>query len=186
MTAASAQDLFAPGTATDVVQFFERWRALPRTGLVPRLSDYFDTAPAHLQPNVTVVDVHGPSEMTVRLFGTALERTSGHYPTTHDLMGLYAEPIRALACRLVWTAASHPVGYTCVRHVRTTAGRLITCPSIGLPVLLDTGQPLCFITYANIENAREALARCDQLEVVQDIVFGEWIDLGAGTPAQAQ
>jgi len=172
----------APTTPKDLVQFFERWDSLPKTGLMPRLRDYLDTAPPQLQPNVVIVDVHADGTMIVRLFGTGLESASGLLPTTHNLMTLYGASVRNMAHRLVLTTVSHPVGYVCTRKVVTTKGAVVECPAIGLPVGVDDAHLKCFITYANIAGARASLSPRDSLELVQDITFHQWIDLGAGVP----
>lgn len=173
---------FQSGTPRDLIEFFERWASLRKDGAIPLLRDYLDTAPVRLQPNVVIVEVHSSTAMTVRLFGTGLERTSGLYPTAQPLMNLYAEAIRDTASQLVWITVTHPVGYICIRHVRTTGGHMVDCPAIGLPLKLDTAEPHCFITYANLDNARQAMARDEGLEAVQDIEFVQWIDIGNGAP----
>ncbi|MBL8643269.1 MAG: hypothetical protein JNK21_05000 [Rhodospirillaceae bacterium] len=186
----SSRSVFPSDTAPDIMAFFESWEDLPLDGgsgpgLVPRLSDYLDAAPPNLQPNVTIVDVYGPDRMVVRLFGTGLETISGLAPTTHDLMTLYGPEVRAMAQRLVWTTVSHPTGYVCTRHVRTKSGLILDCPAIGLPIGVDDPNMKCFITYASIANAKDALAARDSFVVVQDVRFEHWIDIGAGTPDSA-
>jgi hypothetical protein len=169
----------------DVVQFFLRWSALPKIGLMPRLSDYLDEAPPELQPNVTIVDVLSPTEMIVRLFGTGLEEASGLYPTAQSLRVLYGETLWPRAQKLVWAVVTHPVGYVCVRRVRTSAGLIVDCPAIGLPIGVDMPGRHCFITYANVSSASQELAPEENFELVQDLEFLGWIDLGAGVPAKS-
>jgi hypothetical protein len=176
------QATFAPGVPDDVTEFFDRWNALPKRGLIPRLSDYFDTASPDLQPNVTIVDVISPSEMTVRLFGTGLEQASGIYPTTQSLGVLYGEEVWERAKKLVWIVVTHPVGYVCNRRVRTSAGLIVDCPAICLPIRVDDPNRHCFITYANVSGASQELAPEESFQLVQDVQFLHWIDLGAGVP----
>jgi hypothetical protein len=180
-----SKSVFPADTPPDILDFFETWEDLPRQdgSLVPRLSDYFDHAPVALQPNVTIVDVYTTTHLVVRLFGTGLESSSGLAPTTHDLMTLYSPDVQALAQRLVWHTVWHPTGYVCTRRVRTKAGRIVDCPAIGLPILTDDPKTKCFITYASISSAREALDARDSFTVVQDITFKHWIDIGAGEPS---
>lgn len=178
-----SRSVFPSTTAPDIIEFFESWEDLPASQAgIPRLRDYLDTARAHLQPNVTIVDVYSPTEMVVRLFGTRLESVSGLTPTTQDLMMLYSPEVRGLAQRLVWNTVSHPVGYVCTRRVRTKSGLLLDCPAIGLPIGLDDTNLKCFITYASVANAQDALAAKDSFVIVQDVVFEHWIDIGAGEP----
>lgn len=183
----SSRSVFASTTPPDILEFFERWEDLPHSkndgrGLVPSLRDYLDNAKPHLQPNVTIVDVLSPTEMVVRLFGTRLESVSGLAPTANDLMMLYSPASRAIARSLVWHTVSHPVGYVCTRRVLTKSGLLLDCPAIGLPIAIDDDTMKCFITYASLANAQEALAARDSIQVVQDVVFEHWIDIGAGEP----
>lgn len=181
----TAKPAFATVMPEDVVAFYERWHALPKRGLIPRLSDYFDTAVPELQPNVTIVDVLSPAEMTVRLFGTGLEEASGLYPTAQSLGVLYGEEVWERAKKLVWVVVTHPVGYLCIRRVRTSAGLIVDCPAIGLPIGVDDPARHCFITYANVSGASQDLAPEESFELVQEVQFLQWIDLGAGVPAKA-
>jgi len=180
----TARATFAAGLPADVIAFYERWNGLPKTGLLPRLSDYFDTAAPELQPNVTIVDVLSPAEMTVRLFGTGLEQASGLYPTAQSLGVLYGEEVWERAKKLVWIVVTHPVGYVCIRRVRTSAGLVVDCPAVGLPIGVDIPDRRCFITYANVSGASEELAPEENFELVQEVQFLHWIDLGAGVPAK--
>jgi hypothetical protein len=177
-----SRSVFPSTTVPDIIEFFESWEDLPMNGLVPSLRDYLDGVTPHLQPNVTIVDVFGPTDMVVRLFGTRLESVSGLMPTMNNLMTLYSPDVQALAQHLVWEAVSRPVGYVCTRRVQTKAGRLVDCPAIGLPIGVDDPTMKCFITYASVANAQEALEARDNFQVVQDIVFHHWIDIGAGEP----
>jgi hypothetical protein len=173
---------FLPDTPDDLVDFFRSWDALPKHGLIPRLSDYFDAAPIELQPNVTIVDVHSPTRLTVRLFGTGLEDVSGIYPTDQDLMMLFAKPIQERAKRLVWVVVSHPVGYVCVRRCQTTQGLVYDVPAICLPIAAAGPGPYCFITYASVMDASQTMMLEENLAMVQDVKFRQWIDLGNGMP----
>ncbi len=183
-----SRSVFPSTTAPEIIEFFESWEDLPLTkdnghgGLVPSLRDYLDCAKPNLQPNVTIVDVFGPTDMVVRLFGTRLESVSGLAPTTHNLMTLYAPEVQARAHHLVWESVSHPVGYVCTRRVLTKTGALVDCPAIGLPIGVDDPTMKCFVTYASVANAQQALELRDSFKVVQDIVFHHWIDIGAGEP----
>ncbi|MDX2145283.1 MAG: PAS domain-containing protein [Rhodospirillaceae bacterium] len=174
--------VFLPDTPHDLVDFFKSWDALPKQGLIPRLSDYLDAAPIELQPNVTIVDVHAPDKLTVRLFGTGLEDVSGIYPTSEDLMLLFSKAIQEKAKRMVWVVVTHPVGYVCVRRCQTAEGLVYDVPAICLPIAVAGPGPYGFITYASVVDASQTMMLEENLEMVQDVQFVQWLDLGNGMP----
>jgi len=169
-------------TAPDIVDFFSYWSSLPRTGLVPNLSDYFDHAPPKLQPYVGISDIHSPTKMTLRLMGTGLVELGGHDPTGAALELLYSEKIRASMGKAVWGVVTMPTAYLCVRSIRRHSGRILEGASICLPLLNHSATANIVITYANFSINDMKFADQDQLELVQDWRVTHWIDLGAGVP----
>jgi len=170
------------GTAPDIVDFFDYWSSLPRSGLVPTLGDYFDHAPARLQPYVGISDVHSPTKMNLRLLGTALVELGGRDPTGAHLELLYSEKVRAIMGEAVWDVVTLPTAYLCIRSLRRHSGRILDCPSICLPLCNHSANANTVITYANFSMDDMKFAEHDQLELVQDWRVTHWIDLGAGVP----
>ena len=165
-----------------VREFFDYWNSLPKQGLVPRLDNYLDRAPPHLQPFVGIADVLSPTDMRMRLFGTGLVDKSGQEPTGKPLHLLYAEHVRGRMQDLVWNAATRPVGYLCIRSVATTGGRLFHNPSICLPIAVPMSAVKAVITYAYQDMSAFTFAQSERLDIVQDLRLTAWIDLGAGVP----
>jgi hypothetical protein len=165
-----------------VREFFDYWNSLPKQGLIPRLDNYFDRAPPHLQPFVGIADVHSPTDIRLRLFGTGLVDLSGQDPTGKPMQHLYAEHVRGRMQDLVWSVATRPVGYLCVRSVATTGGRLFHNPSICLPIAVPMSAVKAVITYAYQDMSAVTFAPSERLDMIQDLRLISWIDLGAGVP----
>lgn len=170
-------------TFPDVVKFYSYWISLPKSGRLPRLSDYFDNAPPDLQPFVGISDVYSQTKQKLRLIGTGLVRLAGNDPTGADLGVLYAQTVRERAYELAWEVVNRPIGYLGIRDVRTTFGRIIHGPSICLPLDNPTSPATAVITYTHVERADASASDDDPMELVQDIQLTHWIDLGAGVPS---
>jgi len=171
------------GTDPDIVKFYFYWLSLPKSGLLPRLSDYLDHAPPELQPFVGISDVYSPIKQKLRLLGTGLVSISGKDPTGAELGVLYVEKVKKQMGQLAWDVVSRPVGYLCVRDLRTTSGRIVHGPSICLPLANPTSPAAAVITYTHVEHADTSFPGDDRAELVQNIRVTHWIDLGAGVPS---
>ena len=182
MTANELPAVLPPDTPSDIVDFFSYWSSLPRIGLVPNLSDYLDRAPPKLQPYFGISDIHSPTKMTMRLFGTGLVELAGNDPTGTPLELLYSEKIRARMGKAVWDVVAMPAAYLCVRSIRRHSGRILDGASICLPLSNHSATANTAITYANFSKDDVKFAEQDQMELVQDWRVTHWIDLGAGVP----
>jgi hypothetical protein len=69
-------------------KFFEHWKSIPKSGLVPNLSDYLDRPNPKLQPWTIIIDFEDKSFPT-RLFGTALVELVGSDLTNTDHLALF-------------------------------------------------------------------------------------------------
>ncbi len=169
---------------TQVQAFWEYWSSLPKSadGL-PQLRDYLDHAPPRLQPNVAIADVHSPEQLTVRLFGTALVEITGADLTGINPLSVYRESIRRLAGQVAWRAVVQPCGYITNRVFRTKIGRLLNAPGIVLPVEITNVSYRAVFIFTNLNSAREALYANETFEIIHDVEFVSWVDLGKGIPA---
>ena len=174
------------GTPQPIAAFLSHWAALPKQGLLPKLSDYLDHAPAHLQPFVAMADVYSPTNLQLRLFGTGLVDLSGRDPTGSGLDVLYAKELQSRMGNVAWEAVSRPAGYLCSRSVRTSLGHVMTCPSIFLPLENHKGAPRIAMTYAHVSSTYREMAHREPADLVQGLVITHWIDLGAGVPDKLQ
>ncbi|MGE4063395.1 MAG: hypothetical protein AB7E79_08505 [Rhodospirillaceae bacterium] len=177
MNAVSApQELKGPLRA-----FFDFWRALPKTHLLPTLADFLDRVPPELAPFLAIVDVRGPEDASIRFFGTQLVDRAAFDPTGMTVGDLYAEKLRPAVHRLLWEAVTRPVGYLSHRKIVGRTGFVDVHPSCGLPIDIPTSSVRGVVNYSRsvIASAREI---DDKAHLVQDMKLDKWLDIGAGVP----
>ena len=170
------------GTLPDLVEFHRYWASLPTHGLMPSLSDYLDHAPPHLQPNVGIADVLSPTQVQVRLYGTALLNLAGKDATHASVNLLYADHLKPAVGQLAWLVVSHPFGYLGVRSTRTGAGRLIHSPCVCLPIQNRDATIKMIINYSHIDKSPTTMPEDDKSILVHGFNVTHMIDLGAGLP----
>jgi hypothetical protein len=171
------------GYAPELEVFFQAWLDLRRPGvLLARLSDYLDRPPYKLQPFVSILDLHGPDKVVVRLFGTALGAVAGQDFTKKPIEPIYPAQDLARAGAIAWASVVHPAGYVCVRKVRSAQGLALSCDCICLPLAAEDSAPKCLITFLRFPNQSPQPPPANATAVVTAFKFINWIDLGAGTP----
>lgn len=165
----------------DFVAFWAYWSTLSKNNLVPHLRDYLDHAPPALQPNVVLIDVSSPTEMTIRLAGTALVEMVGEM-TGSGAERIYQGRARNVAIEAAWTAANHPCGYTIRRTVRSKSGRLFVSNGLVLPLHTETAGSKTVAGYNELPRADTGFAQEGKIEQVQEVGAITWFDIGAGVP----
>src|SRR5262249_26244289 len=95
----------------DIVEFKERYMALPRTGAVPSLRSFLDAALFKFMPSIVIIDVSNADDFKVRLLGSRLSDSIGR-----DFTGISAQEIRSQNFETgigprSWLALNHPCGY---------------------------------------------------------------------------
>lgn len=165
----------------DFVAFWHYWSGLPVKESIPHLSDYLDNAPPALQPNVVLMDVSSPTDMSIRLTGTALAEMVGEMTGSHAER-IYQGEARQKAIATAWRAVNHPCGYTVLRRVRSKSGRMFISSGIVLPLSTNTAGSKTLAGYNQLPTAESGIAQEGQIQAVQE--FGEttWLDIGAGIP----
>jgi hypothetical protein len=168
---------------SEFAAFWAHWTALPRTGGLPHIRDYLDSAVPRLQPNVSMMDCLSATAMRVRHMGTAVAEVTGEL-TGKSSEALYAQNIRAIATQTAWTAASHPCGYTVKRTLTTQKGLAMDMHGLVLPILTDTPDYLCLVAYNDILSFNRNIKRADLPGFKTVIGFSDvtWLDIGAGVP----
>jgi hypothetical protein len=171
-------------TDARVQAFFAYWNSLAKDGGLPRLPDYLNRAPHDLQPTVAIVDVYTPTDLRVRLFGTALVDLIATELTGKAALSIYAPESHRTASAMAWRAVSQPCGYLCKRTFRSFSGTIITAPGIALPVRTDRSDCKTVINFTNLDQATSTLglghARFDMVQALERVA---WIDLGFGVPS---
>ncbi|MDX2223938.1 MAG: PAS domain-containing protein, partial [Rhodospirillaceae bacterium] len=137
--------------------FFGYWNSLPKDHGLPRLPDYLNRAPHDLQPTVAIVDIYTPTDLRVRLFGTALVDLIATELTGKAALSIYAPESHRFASSMAWQAVSQPCGYLCKRTFRSFSGAIITAPGIALPVRTDRSDCKTVINFTNLDQATSSL-----------------------------
>jgi len=166
----------------EIARFWDYWNGLPKTGLVPRLSDYLDGVPPQLQPSVALIDVFGPDEFKLRLAGTAIVDAIGGEPTEADTPSVYNAELRKAAAALAWEAVNKPCGYAAKRTIRSRAGRMSLVHGIALPLITERVNAKTLVNFSSLARSVAELDAKDQMESMQGLRPVRWIDIGAGVP----
>jgi hypothetical protein len=161
--------------------FFDFWNSLPKQGLLPQLSDFFDRVPPELAPYLAIVDVRGPGEAPIRFFGTQLVDRAAFDPTGMTVADLYPEELRPLVHGLLWETVRRPVGYLSHRKIVGRHGFVNVHPSVGLPVEIPTSGVRGVVNYSRSVIASNRFTD-DKAHLVQEMRIERWIDIGAGVP----
>jgi hypothetical protein len=90
-------------------EFVAHWRSIPRTGLVPRLSDYLNLPHPKLQPWTIILDIE-PDSFPTRLFATSLVDIVGTDLTNRDHLELFPQSQRADVRKRHERVVTHPCG----------------------------------------------------------------------------
>lgn len=159
--------------------FFDYWNALPKTGFLPKLGDFFDHVPPEMAPYVAIVDVRALGETRIRLFGTQLVERVGFDPTGLNVDDLYAEYLRPQVNAMLWEAVSRPAGYLAWRRIVTPGGIVNEHPSIGLPIDVPTSRLRAVLTYSRAITEARSVA-FEKALLIQEMKVETWVDLGAG------
>lgn len=164
----------------EFLEFMELWSSLLKTVYIPRLSDYLDNVVPRLQPNVVVMDLSSPTQMRIRLAGTAVVDTVGEI-TNSDADDLYLPAVKSDALGQAWIAANHPCGYTVERVFRTTTGMSDSGSALLLPIK-TTPDMKSVVIYNEVPAFGNAKLADDAVQTVIAYNDLKWIDIGAGTP----
>jgi len=162
-----------------VQKFISHWRFLQNGRIMPDLQDFLGEPLPELQPFVILLDVVSVTEVNIRLMGTGLVQLTGRELTRTNSLDIYAPHLKKSVGVACMTMHTHPCGQISERMVNTASGLVMPATSVALPLTTKKGAG-CLAAYTN---TREPVATGDSMIVVHDIMSREWIDIGAGTPA---
>ncbi len=167
---------------SEFAEFFACWKACLKTGLVPTLADYLDAPPFHLQPKVSISDLHAPDDLRVRLIGTGIVDLAGRDRTGQSIE-VSRDKSLGDAVKYGWAAWGHPAGFVYRITVQTEGGLNVEMTSLSLPLVPATGVPRCMVTYrsAPYKDLKPAPQRNDNR--LLNFYFVGWVDIGSGVPA---
>ncbi len=159
--------------------FFEHWKSIPRTGLVPSLGDYLDRPHPTTQPWTVIFDVEG-EHLPMRLVGTLLTGAVGVELKGINAHDIYPEHQRADFVRRHRLITSHPCGMWSYGSAKTLKGHGIEMKGIALPLMREANQ----LSVVRVIELLNPLVPGDQFtQVKTDPKPITWVDIGAGVPA---
>lgn len=170
------------GPSESAAAFLSHWQSLRMGDDLPTSESFLDNVRPEFQPYVSLNDVSDDRQNKVVLFGTALVEL-----WKVDLTGkkveefLDADQMERLTTDLLH-CAHQPCGIWEISTLRTTTNRIIGWEMVTLPLAVNDPGRHRIVRYHNMaEPAQKG-------ELVTDILHfqkKEWLDTGAGVPAQA-
>lgn len=164
------------------LRFVEHWQSIRGDGNIPTSTDFLDNVEPSTQPFVSLNDVTTKSHNRVILFGTGLVDLWKVDLTGKEVQEFIDEDQANRLTTDMLKCAETPCGIWEVSTLRTTTGRTIGWEMVTLP--LDLGEPDRY----RIARYHHILEPTKKDELIQDILHfqqKEWIDVGAGLPADA-
>jgi hypothetical protein len=159
-------------------KFFDHWKRLISSGVMPSLHDFLGVPNPELQPNVIILDVLSESDVRIRLMGTAIVQLIGRELTKTNSLDVYADHLRPVVGRACMTMVAQPCGQFTRRMVNTAGGLLMPASSVALPLANKSGTG-CIAAFTH---TNDPVTAGDSMIVIHDIVSSHWIDIGAGVP----
>jgi hypothetical protein len=161
--------------------FIAYWDSLPKKGLLPQLSDFFDSVPPDLAPYMAIVDIQAPDMAKIRFFGTQLVDSAAFDPTGMTVADLYDATLRPQVHAMLWACSRKPAGYLSRRKIIGRSGYVNIHPSVGLPIEIPTSGVRGVVNYSRSAGGAGHVVE-DRASLVQEMKLERWIDLGAGVP----
>ncbi|MSO72235.1 MAG: PAS domain-containing protein [Rhodospirillaceae bacterium] len=168
-------------TSRDIEDFIAHWRAIQKEGLVPGPRAFLDAPPFRLQSEVVIYDVHGPTDIRLRLFGSGLSTIVGRELTGSDMLQHFRPKARAEAGRIVWCAVSKPCGF--IRRLEMSRGAVVTSAlSVGLPVRQELSGRMGVVAFVSRMDRTVEYTIAQESPFLSGVKLMQWVDIGAGVP----
>lgn len=159
-------------------QFLDHWRSIPKSGPVPRLSDYLDHPHPATQPWTLIIDIE-EKHFPTRLFGTGLANMIDVDLTGTDHLLMFPVWQHEDSLRRHKLLVTHPCGMYSKAHAQTRKGMMAEIVGLALPLLRDGGGKCV----ARIIRVTKSLGYSDQLAKITSVAPEiRWLDLGYGVP----
>ncbi len=182
----------APETAEDDIlaalptararDLWSHHRRLRGDRLMPTLQEFLDKAPVALMPYLAIGDVHSPTRLDIRFFGTQLTELFGRDARGQSDFKEVAQAYRGESGQTAWRAARHPAGYLtrCIASLRDT--RVALADVLTLPLASKREDLRHLVKLFDLNRSSVDLARQTPANMITEITFVRWLDLGAETP----
>lgn len=173
-------ELFLPESVQERVKaLLEHWLTVPKSGHIPRLSDYLDCASPQVQPDIAIADALPDGQIKVRLYGTRRVKVFKNEWTGRNPLDNFTPDAARDGVQATLTALRHPCGVTATCRFKNGGGPDLSSVATILPLQNENPQistfihHLCFVDELGEED--EPLLTLS----FEDIRF---FDLGAGVP----
>lgn len=177
-----ALDIAATFRTEESRQFLQYWIGLPRDGnIVPDRKHFDPLAIRSLMPMTVMVEYDGVPEARFRYAGSRLTEMLGFDPTKKKYLDVLeqkaVDSFRAASEPLI----SIPCGGIFPLTVQAATGYTLKCEALDLPLYNERAGTWIILALVSVREV------CDmhftkEFRIVE-IGEGEWIDIGAGTPA---
>ena len=160
--------------------FLRHWESLRGGEKIPTLKDFLTRPNPAIQPNIMITDFVSPTEIPIRLFGTALVTLTRSDQTKRDFVDAFATPsLIDQFAKIAEVLGSVPCGASTTLAGITARGHDVRLEMTSLPAQPYPNGPRCILSFVE----------CPMVLGIDDFVYktGEsldavWIDLGAGVP----
>lgn len=163
---------------------FQYWLSLPRPGGIPDASAFNPAAMKRHLPNLTILSLNSPDEISHRLVGTEVTSRLDANLTGANLLDFVPQEIRLQCARDMHEMGYRPCGWQ-ARHVTRYASGLVSyVQTLYLPLRAPQGQPPRIL---GMHRSEEPTGFGDKSD---STIFGAgfdrmiWIDIGFGVPGQ--
>ncbi|MBL8643789.1 MAG: PAS domain-containing protein [Rhodospirillaceae bacterium] len=162
--------------------FLDHWRALPRRAgaVLPHTNDYLDKAPATFMASVFIHELID-DRLMVRFMGSDLVQRWQRDDTGREFAGSMPLSARQRVAGIAKTLIMHPCGMVQHGVMGTSAGREATFEGVLLPLAVDADAPPRIVVFSAV---LDNLARQEHSHTIASAGQRDWIDLGAGVPAE--
>lgn len=159
------------------------WLQLPRERLVPDRRGFDPMAIVRLLPVISIIEREREEAWRFRLVGTEIERRWGRVMTGTDCFDGVSPPAVAVMRRELKRVVEWPCGSWSRRRVELRSGRAAAIETLRLPMRGNDGAVNQILSCSG-ELGDTLLASVDPTREIIRIVEQEYLDIGAGRPAE--
>ena len=163
-------------------ELFQYWQSLPRENGIPDASDFNPMATRQWLPEIAMLSLTGPEEITQRLVGTGVAERLGFDATGTNLLDLVDPSYRRQCARDMHEVGYRPCGWQVRYLTHYPSGRLAHVQSIYLPLRGPAGQPPRILSLHDRGEATGYRDPAQKPNFASEITKMVWIDIGFGVP----
>lgn len=168
--------------ASDISRAFARyWLSLDKDGLIPRRQDFAPEQIQNLLPNMIIHEIVSPTELKMKLVGTAIVEAFGQEMTGRNYLDFVEEERRASASQAIRLVCEQPCGMLVRVKVLSKTGMALTRETVAFPMRDDDGAAK-FVYFCSTPHARTGSSRETEETLVDEITERRYLDIGAGVP----